>query len=91
MILELRDLLRRHGQLPLKELAVELRTDTDTARAMLRRLIHKGQVEKLPEGTLCAGGCRLCPTVSVEIYRWIGDNKGIPIHVTKGVPKCAES
>ncbi|MBN2700754.1 MAG: FeoC-like transcriptional regulator [Methylohalobius sp. ZOD2] len=74
MILELRDLLRRHQQIPLRELAAELGIAPETARPMLERLIRKGQVERLPAGTLCGGGCRLCPPDSVEIYRWIKDN-----------------
>jgi|GEM_PF-3020984 len=90
MILELRELLKHHGQIPLKELAAELHTDPDTARMMLRRLIHKGQVERLPPGTLCAGGCRLCPSDSVEIYRWIGDNKISSSYPVRGGSSCVE-
>lgn len=71
MILELRDLLRRSGQLPLKELSAQLGVSHETARAMLGLLIRKGQVERLPAGTLCRGGCRTCPPDSIEIYRWI--------------------
>ncbi len=79
MILELRALLRCHRQLPLKDLASRLQIDPEVARAMLHRLMKKGLVVKLPQGTLCAGGCRLCPGESVEIYRWIGDNMDRPV------------
>ncbi|GAB6067586.1 hypothetical protein JCM13664_09040 [Methylothermus subterraneus] len=71
MILEVRDLLRQNGQLPLKELAARLGLPQETARAMLERLIQKGQVERLAPGTLCAGGCRSCSPETIEIYRWI--------------------
>ncbi|MCX8049403.1 MAG: FeoC-like transcriptional regulator [Methylohalobius sp.] len=71
MILELRNLLRQRGQLPLKELAAQLELSPEITRAMLERLIRKGQVERLPPGALCPGGCRTCPPESVEIYRWI--------------------
>jgi DNA-binding IclR family transcriptional regulator len=71
MILELRDLLRRSGQLPLKELVAKLDLPPELVRAMLDRLIQKGQVERLPLGTLCGGGCRNCPPETVEIYRWV--------------------
>lgn len=73
MILKLRDLLRRHRQIPLKKLAEELGIAPETARAMLGLLIRKGQVEQLPLGTPCRGGCRMCPPDTVEIYRWIAD------------------
>ncbi len=71
MILKLRDLLRQSGQLPLKELAAQLGVSPETARLMLEPLIQKGQVERLPAGSLCGGGCRTCPPETVEIYRWI--------------------
>ncbi len=71
MILKLRDLLRQSGQLPLKELAAQLGVSPETARLMLERLIQKGQVKRLPPGTLCGGGCRNCPPETVEIYRWM--------------------
>ncbi len=90
MILALRELLRHHGQLPLKELAAELQIDPEVARSMLHRLIKKGQVVKLPEGTLCAGGCRLCPTENVEIYRWIGDNRKVDQPSIQRDPICVQ-
>jgi len=90
MILEMRDLLQRHDQIPLKELAAELKTDPETTRKMLLRLMKKGQVEKLPQGTLCAGGCRLCPSESVEIYRWIGDNGQLEKPCKHKTPTCAQ-
>lgn len=71
MILELRALLRQHKELPLKELATALQLPPETVRLMLQRLIQKGEVEPLPAGTLCKGGCRTCPPDTVEIYRWI--------------------
>lgn len=71
MILQLRDLLRQSGRLPLRELAIKLNLPPEVARAILERLIRKGQVERLPAGTLCGGGCKSCPPETVEIYRWI--------------------
>ncbi len=91
MILELSQLLRRHRQIPLKELAEALNADPASVRLMLQRLIRRGQVEKLPQGTLCAGGCHLCAPDSIEIYRWIGDNKPDSNQSKQGVPKCAQS
>ncbi len=88
MILELRDLLRRHGQIPLRELSAELHIDPETTRTMLRRFIKQGQVEKLPEGTLCAGGCRLCPAEHIEIYRWIGENGQSELQSHQGISSC---
>lgn len=76
MILELRSLLRRQRQIPLKELAEALGSDPKTVRAMLERLIRRGEVERLPPATPCPGGCTLCPPQTVEIYRWIADNDG---------------
>jgi len=77
VIFEIRDLVRRHGQIPLKELCGQLHIPPDTARAILNKLIRKGQVEKLPPRTPCAGGCRLCPPETVEIYRWVSPNPDI--------------
>lgn len=74
MILQLRDLLRSRGQMPLKELCAELNCSPECIRPMLALLIRKGQIKALPQGSLCAGGCRLCPPESVEIFRWIADN-----------------
>ncbi len=76
MIFEVRNLVRQQGQIPLKELCEQLQIPPDTARAMLNKLIRKGLVEKLPEGSLCAGGCSLCPPETVEIYRWVSPPKG---------------
>ncbi len=78
MILALRDLLRRHRQIPLKELAEALDSDPETVRPMLERLIRRGEVERLPPATPCPGGCNLCPPQTVEIYRWIADNDILP-------------
>ncbi|BCX82433.1 putative ferrous iron transport protein C [Methylomarinovum caldicuralii] len=76
MILELRSLLRRQRQIPLKELAEALGSDPETVRPMLERLIRRGEVERLPSATPCPGGCTLCPPQTVEIYLWIADNDG---------------
>ncbi len=89
MILELCRLLRRHRQIPLRELAEALGTDPDTVRPMLRRLIRRGQVERLPPATPCPGGCTLCPPQTVEIYRWIGDNEMSCRQTTPGTSSCA--
>ncbi len=90
MILELRALLRCHRQLPLKDLASRLQIDAEVARAMLHRLMKKGLVVKLPQDTLCAGGCRLCPSESVEIYRWIGDDSGQPAPLPRSASNSSQ-
>jgi len=86
MLNKLRDYLRRHGQSPLRETAIWLGLDEDATRQLLAFLIKKGEVEKLPEGTLCEG-CSACPPQTIEIYRWLGERpstqKSIPLRLSR--------
>ncbi len=71
MLNKLRAYLQRHGQAPLRETAIWMGLEEDATRQLLAFLMKKGEVEKLPEGTLCEG-CSACPPQTIEIYRWTG-------------------
>ncbi|MGV6852685.1 MAG: FeoC-like transcriptional regulator [bacterium] len=66
----LRAYMQQHQQQALKEITEDLAIQPDAARQMLDYLIHRGQVSKLPEGTLCSG-CTQCQPQTIEIYRWV--------------------
>jgi hypothetical protein len=53
------------------DISHRLGSDPDALRMMLAMLERKGRVRKLPEGTLCAGGCTECDPASLEIYEWV--------------------
>ncbi len=71
MLAKLRDYLQKHGQAPLRETAIWMGLEEDATRQLLAFLIKKGEVEKLPAGTLCEG-CSACAPQTIEIYRWLG-------------------
>ncbi|MBU0501355.1 MAG: FeoC-like transcriptional regulator [Gammaproteobacteria bacterium] len=67
---QLRDYLKTHHRAALIDLAHHFDADPSALRPMLERLMAKGQVERLPEGTACGGGCCKCDAASIEIYAW---------------------
>lgn len=71
---ELRDYLKTHRRAALIDLSHRFDAAPDALRGMLERLMAKGQVEKLPQGTPCGGGCCKCDSATVEIYAWKGDD-----------------
>ena len=72
ILAELRDYLKSNGRAALIDMAHRFDTDPDALRGMLQKWVAKGQVEKLPQGTACGGGCCKCDPSSTEIYEWKG-------------------
>ncbi len=86
MLDRLRHYLKTRGQSPLRETAIWMGLDEDATRQLLAFLMKKGEVEKLPEGTLCEG-CSACAPNTIEIYRWTGTgkttDKAIPLQLSR--------
>lgn len=71
---EVRDYLRRHGEVSLRDLALHFDTDPEALRGMLEHWMRKGKVSRRGVRAACGnGGCTQCDPASVEIYAW-GDN-----------------
>lgn len=77
MLKQLKQLLQDAGQMPLRELAHALNLDQQSTKQLLMFYTSKGQVEKLPEGTVC-DHCTVCKPESIEIYKWVEKNS-IPL------------
>jgi hypothetical protein len=70
---ELRDYLKTHQRSALIDMAYRFDIDPDALRGMLEKWVAKGRVVKLPQGSLCSGGCRKCDPATTELYEWKGD------------------
>ncbi len=68
---ELRDYLQLNRRVALIDMSNHFDIAPDALRGMLDRLIAKGRVEKLPQGTACSGGCCKCDPATTEIYEWV--------------------
>ncbi|OGT90451.1 MAG: sugar metabolism transcriptional regulator [Gammaproteobacteria bacterium RIFOXYA12_FULL_61_12] len=67
---QLRDYLKTNRRAALADMAIRFDADPGALRGMLERLMAKGLVERLPQGTACGGGCCKCDSATVEIYAW---------------------
>jgi len=67
---QLRDYLKTNRRAALADMAIRFDTAPEALRPMLERLMAKGLVERLPQGTACGGGCCKCDIATVEIYSW---------------------
>jgi hypothetical protein len=70
ILTQVRDYLKQHDQAPLRDMALTFQMEPEALKPLLEHWMHKGKVEKLPEGTPCQG-CSSCAPQSIEIYRWI--------------------
>jgi|GEM_PF-64396 len=70
ILTELQTYLAKHHQASLADLANHFRTDAESLRSMLRRLIRKGRVRALPVVEKCHG-CTSCSAAALEVYEWI--------------------
>lgn len=68
---ELRDYLRTRRRVALIDMSLHFGIDADALRGMLARWIAKGQVERLPVGTVCGKSCCHCDPRTTEIYAWV--------------------
>jgi putative ferrous iron transport protein C len=70
MLKELKQILKSSHQMPLKELSAKLGLDPSSTKQLLLFYLRKGEVIKLPEGTLCSH-CTSCKPEAIEIYQWV--------------------
>lgn len=69
---ELRDYLKSNRRAALIDMSHRFDVDPEALRGMLDKWIAKGRVTKLPQGTLCGGGCCKCDSATIELYEWTG-------------------
>ena len=70
ILLNIRDYIKAAGSAPVRDLALHFKISHDDAQAMIEHWVKKGNVRKLPPGSLCQGGCRSCDPDSIDIYEW---------------------
>lgn len=73
IIQRLRAHLKENGRASLFDMAAKLGTSPEALRNMVAVLEKKGQVRRLPQGTLCGGGCTSCAPETIELYEWVGE------------------
>lgn len=73
IVTQVRDYLKLKGQAPLRDMALEFGMEQEALRPIVEQWIKKGKVEKLPQGTMCGGGCTSCAPETIEIYQWVAD------------------
>lgn len=67
---EVSEYIRHQQQVPLRELALKFGMDESIMDDMLGRLIAKGRIIELEQGSPCSGGCNQCQPQSVRIFAW---------------------
>lgn len=65
---QLRNYIREHKRVALRDLVYHFGVDAEAARGMLETLERKGRIRKLPSGTACSGGCDRCAPATIELY-----------------------
>ena len=73
ILTDVRDYLKKHGQVPLRDMALTFGMDQEALRPLIEQWIAKGKVKKLPQGTTCGGGCSSCAPQTIEIYQWVDE------------------
>jgi len=71
ILTEIRDYLRTHNQVSLRDMALQFSMEQDALRPILEQWIVKGKIIKLPQGTACGGGCNSCEPETIEIFQWV--------------------
>lgn len=68
---DVRDYIRRRGQVSLQDLALHFDVEPDALRGMLERWIEKGKVERRSANPACGSSCSQCQPDTVELYAWV--------------------
>ena len=68
MITDIIDYIEERGQAPLRDMALHFELDDAVLIDMLERLIKKGRIRELPQGTACGGGCQQCAPETIRIF-----------------------
>jgi DeoR/GlpR family transcriptional regulator of sugar metabolism len=66
----IRDYLRQHQRVALRDMALHFNMDENALRGMLTQWERKGKLRKLPSGATCGGGCSACSPETIELYEW---------------------
>jgi hypothetical protein len=75
ILAEVRDYVRRRGEVSLRDLAIRFDAEPDALRPMLAHWIRKGQLSR--RAADACGGCTQCDPAGMEIYVW-GDPAPAP-------------
>ncbi len=67
---EVRDYIRRRGQVSLQDLALHFNSPPDALRGMLERWERKGKIERVTPKAGCGSTCTQCNPGLVEWYVW---------------------
>ena len=70
-LIQLKAYLRERRIVPLQEMALHFRTDTETIRPLLAVWIGKGKVRQRPGSAAPCKGCCQCDPATIEVYEWI--------------------
>ena len=68
-----RDFVRNRGIASVQELSAHLKVPSEVARALLKKWLDKGRIERVPTLTKCSG-CDRCGPTAQEFYRWRSDD-----------------
>lgn len=68
---ELRDYLKTHRKVALRDLVNHFGVDADALRGMLGKWIGKGQVRKMAQTASCGTSCCKCDPALTELYEWV--------------------
>ncbi|NEO32738.1 MAG: sugar metabolism transcriptional regulator [Symploca sp. SIO3C6] len=68
ILIEIQQYLSEQGRASLEQIALHFHMDEEALRGMLRHLVRKGRVRKLPLPEHCHG-CTECRTECIEFYQ----------------------
>ncbi|WP_330925672.1 FeoC-like transcriptional regulator [Candidatus Sororendozoicomonas aggregata] len=77
MLIAVQEYLSCQGVCSLTEISQHFNTSPDAMRGMLAHWIRKGKLMKEVSG--CQKGCLSCSPEHLEIYRWQGSGRHIPV------------
>ncbi len=67
---DVRQHIKIHRSVTLRDLMIRFDVDADALRGMLSLLVDKGKVAKKSATSECGTGCCKCDSTLVEIYEW---------------------
>lgn len=70
MLLQLRDFIKKNGEVSLQQLAREFKTEADALQPMLDFWVHKGIICQLDMSISCNKGCGSCKPMGNLYYQY---------------------
>jgi hypothetical protein len=70
ILLEVREYLRTHRRVELRDLTYRFGMAPDALRAIVQKWVDKGRVEAVAARSECASGCHRCDVPVAETYVW---------------------